>query len=120
MTEKRTKPVSCSLRKTHPIGPIKGCQEDCSSFVKCVEVSKIEIAQGLDEKKGPYRTVNINYDGRKRCCLLCGKSIAKPETPDLSFNGMFAIHLKAKHNDTYKSYKREEITLDKLYYLKSV
>lgn len=120
MTDSKAKAISCSLRKTHPIGPIKGCEEDCDSFNPCVTRSKIELDLGLDEVKGPYRTVNINYDGRKRCCLLCGKSIAKPETPDCSFKGMFAIHLKAKHRDNYKAYKRGEISLDDLYYLKSL
>ena len=119
MTKQRDKSVSCSLRKTRPIGPMILCS-DIYCFDDCIKISKIEIAQGLDEKKGQYRTVNINYDGRKRCCLLCGKSIAKPETPDWSFKGMLAIHLKAKHNDTYKEYKLDEISLDKLYYLKSL
>ena len=119
MIDFKAKAIRCSLRKTHPIGPITLCK-GISCFELCIDVSLVDIAEGKNEIKGPYRTANINYDGRKRCCLFCGKSIAKPETPDWSFKGMFAIHLKYKHPESYEAYKRKELKLSDLYYLKSL
>ena len=116
MTNPRAKAISCSLRKTHPIGPIIFCK-DLYCFEDCVKISKVEKAQGLDEVKGPYRAVNREYYGKARCCLLCGKSIAKPETPHWSFKGMFAIHVKSRHGETWQAYKREEVKLEELFFV---
>jgi len=119
MVDFKAKAIGCSLRKTRPISPLKLCK-DLNCFEYCVEISKQDIANGKGKIIGPYRTRDINYDGRKRCCLFCGKSIAKPETPDWSFKGMFAIHLKYKHPESYEAYKRKELKLKDLYYLKSL
>lgn len=115
------KAQSCSLRKTHPIGPIKGCKEDCNSFVPCVEVSKVEIEQGLDEVKGPYQVKGkhdeLVQDGESRYCF-CGKKVSKAETNIWSFKGMFVCHLKAKHPGVYSALKNNEIEYEDIYYVK--
>lgn len=37
------KPKGCPLRKTQPIGPMKGCEEACRHFEACVEITRKEL-----------------------------------------------------------------------------
>ena len=38
------KPGGCSLRRTEPRGPFKGCEETCLAFEACVELAREEKA----------------------------------------------------------------------------
>lgn len=38
------KPGGCSLRRSKPKGPLKGCEETCLVFEVCVELSRQEKA----------------------------------------------------------------------------
>jgi hypothetical protein len=117
MRRKRTpKHKNCSLRKTHPIGPLKICQGYCWDFDPCVELSKKEKEAGLDNVKGPYSALKNEVDPKGKFCSLCGKPIAKPETLMRNFKGLLMIHLKHKHFSHWKSYKKGEIPFEELFY----
>lgn len=39
------KPKGCSLRRSEPRGPIKGCEDTCQAFEACVELTRQEKAE---------------------------------------------------------------------------
>jgi len=116
MTKQGLKPRSCSLRKTVPIGPIIGCEEDCLAFDECVIISKMDIEDGMNKVVGPYTPRKEIIVNSNRNCVYCHKKIAKPGTPFYCFKGMFVIHLKFKHPEAYDLYKKGEVDFKDLFY----
>jgi hypothetical protein len=108
----------CNLRKTHPIGPLKMCQDYCHCFDDCVELSREEREAGLDLLPGPYKTMKQKFDGNSRFCSVCGRPIAKATTAPWSFKGMMSIHLQAKHISHFDAWKKGKIRFDQLYHTK--
>lgn len=107
---------TCQLRKTEPKGALTMCKEDCFAFDPCVEYSRLE----REEKKNPKKKEKPkkkNKNAKSRICKLCGKSIAKPQTPNHSFKGMMMIHLKHKHPRTHQNLIDGEISFDETWQL---
>jgi hypothetical protein len=116
--EPRRKQKTCSVRRTHPIGPITLCEKYCLDFEPCIKLTKREKEAGLDKIKGPYTALKNDIDPKGRFCSMCGKAIARPETVFRNFKGMFVIHMQHKHIILYGAYKRGEVYFEDLYHSK--
>jgi hypothetical protein len=104
------------------------CEGLCHCVDPCVELSRNERTAGFDEGLGQYTYLKSETDPRAygflkskidprgRFCSVCDRPIATLDTVPWSFKGMLAMHLKWKHPETFREYKKGIISLDDVYY----